>query len=398
MSWKKSTIGNVLSVIKNGINCEQSKDKLGEKITRIETIAHKIFDFERVGYAKLTESEKERSRLKVGDILFSHINSPIHVGKTAIYEGEEDIYHGINLLLMRTIDDVDPYFFNYFLNHIFQTGYWKDNCKKSVNQASVNQKDIGKVNFSYPNLATQLKIVDKLDTVLAEIQNIALATEANINHIELLFQSCLREVYESGAEDWVEKKIEDVTVGTKNTSPEKFPDNFFKYVDVSSVSNETFQVENFQTLLGKDAPSRAKKHIAKSDVLFATVRPTLKRVAIVNEELDGEVASTGYVVLRANEQTHHKFIFYYLLSDLFMNNMEKLQKGASYPAVLDSDVKNQKIKIPSYENQVKVIEKLDVIFESLFVVKSLSSEKLNQIELLKKSLLRDAFNGNLIKD
>ena len=45
----------------------------------------------------LTETEQEKSKLLLGDILFSHINSSIHVGKTAIYEGEEEIYHGINL-------------------------------------------------------------------------------------------------------------------------------------------------------------------------------------------------------------------------------------------------------------------------------------------------------------
>ena len=51
MKWKKSTIGEVLSVIKNGINCQQSKNSTPFKITRIETISKKVFDFERVGYA-----------------------------------------------------------------------------------------------------------------------------------------------------------------------------------------------------------------------------------------------------------------------------------------------------------------------------------------------------------
>lgn len=169
IGWKSSIIGEVLAVIKNGINCEQNKIPIGNKITRIETIAKKRFDFERVGFASLTEVEKERGRLLVGDILFSHINSPIHVGKTAIYEAEEEIYHGINLLLMRTTKDVNPYFFNMFLNHLFATGYWERNCKKSVNQASVNQKDICKVDFSYPQLPVQEEIVARLDALLEEV-------------------------------------------------------------------------------------------------------------------------------------------------------------------------------------------------------------------------------------
>ncbi len=60
MNWKKSTIGEVLSVIKNGINCEQSKNPTPFKITRIETISKKVFDFERVGYADLTDIEQKK--------------------------------------------------------------------------------------------------------------------------------------------------------------------------------------------------------------------------------------------------------------------------------------------------------------------------------------------------
>ena len=193
--WKKSTIGEVLSVIKNGINCEQNKIPIGNKITRIETIAKKRFDFERVGYANLAESEKQRSRLLVGDILFSHINSPIHVGKTAIYEAEEEIYHGINLLLMRTNKDVNPYFFNHFLNHVFSIGYWEKNCKKSVNQASVNQKDISKVVFNYPQLIIQEKIVSKLDAVSAELTISAKSYAAKVAELAKLKQAILKQAF-----------------------------------------------------------------------------------------------------------------------------------------------------------------------------------------------------------
>ncbi len=191
MNWKKSTIGEVLSVIKNGINCEQSKNPTPFKITRIETISKKVFDFERVGYADLTDIEQKKSKLILGDILFSHINSPIHVGKTAIYEGEEDIYHGINLLLLRTIKDVNPHFFNLFLNNLFNTGYWEKNCKKSVNQASVNQKDISKVPFDYPDLETQILIVRKMEALSNEINNAKESTQRQLNNLNVLSNSLL---------------------------------------------------------------------------------------------------------------------------------------------------------------------------------------------------------------
>jgi len=81
-------IGDVLTLIQNGVSCKQDKSGVGEKITRIETIADSSINYEKTGFAELDEKQKSKAKLAVGDILFSHINSPIHVGKTAIYDGK----------------------------------------------------------------------------------------------------------------------------------------------------------------------------------------------------------------------------------------------------------------------------------------------------------------------
>ena len=101
MNFKKETIGDVLELMTNGINCKQNKKGNGVKISRIETIANREINYQKTGFSKLTEVDKKKYKLIKGDILFSHINSPIHVGKTAIYNGKEDLYHGINLLKLR---------------------------------------------------------------------------------------------------------------------------------------------------------------------------------------------------------------------------------------------------------------------------------------------------------
>src|SRR5690606_5752504 len=107
-----------------------------------------------------------------------------------------------------------------------------------------------------------------------------------------------------------------------------------------------FTIENPTKLKGKDAPGRARKLVKTNDIIFATVRPTLKRIAIITEQYDNQVCSTGYCVLRANNNLDNKYLFYYLQSNLFLSKIEKLQKGASYPAVTDREVKDIKIFYP----------------------------------------------------
>lgn len=130
---------------------------------------------------------------------------------------------------------------------------------------------------------------------------------------------------------WADSSIGKVVVKTKQRDPRKKPDEVFQYVDVSSVSNESFKITGSLPTLGSDAPSRARKAIQTDDILFATVRPTLKRIALVPPELDGAIASTGYCVLRCDKaKAEPGFLYSFLITDHFNARMAGLERGASY--------------------------------------------------------------------
>ena len=76
--------------------------------------------------------------------------------------------------------------------------------------------------------------------------------------------------------------------------------------------------------------------------------------------------------------------------------MEKLQKGASYPAVTDGDVKNQIISFPkSITEQKTVVKKLDSLSEQTKKLQEIYKQKLTDLEKLKKSILNEAFSDRL---
>jgi len=161
---------------------------------------------------------------------------------------------------------------------------------------------------------------------------------------------------------WEEKSITQVTIRTKQRDPRRTPHQRFRYVDVSSISRELLKIASPTELLGIDAPSRARKEIQENDVLFATVRPTLRRIAIVPAELNGEIASTGYCVLRSDpEQLDPRFLYFYLLTDHFNSRMAGLERGVSYPAVSDSDVTNSRIPLPPLPEQKAISHSLSAV-------------------------------------
>ena len=91
------------------------------------------------------------------------------------------------------------------------------------------------------------------------------------------------------AEGWEVARLGDLVTKTKQIDPNKTSNWKFKYVDVSSVDNTRLKITGYAEHQSDSAPSRARKLIKANDVLFATVRLSLKRVAMVPPDLDGYI-------------------------------------------------------------------------------------------------------------
>ena len=192
---------------------------------------------------------------------------------------------------------------------------------------------------------------------------------------------------------WQTKTLGEVLQKTETVNPVQSPETEFDYIDVSSVSNTSFEVEQTQRLKGKDAPSRARKLVKTNDVIFATIRPTLRRIAIVPAHLDEQVCSTGYFVLRPKAVLDHRFVYYWLFSEEFMRQMEALQKGASYPAVTDKEVRDQVIPFPTLPEQQRIVTLLDEAFAGIATAKANAEKNLQNARAIFESFLTTVYSA-----
>jgi type I restriction enzyme S subunit len=191
-------------------------------------------------------------------------------------------------------------------------------------------------------------------------------------------------------EEWNVLKLTNVCQKTKQRTPQA--DEEFEYIDVSSVSNETFKITGSTHYKGINAPSRARKPVQANDVLFATVRPTLKRVAMVPKHLDGRVCSTAFCVVRANpELSDPSFLYQLLLTNDLNDRISERQRGSSYPAVTDSDVLNQIIPVPPLPEQraiAHILAKIQAAAEAQAAIAGRARE-------LKRALMAKLFTEGL---
>lgn len=195
---------------------------------------------------------------------------------------------------------------------------------------------------------------------------------------------------------WEQAALSEVCEPIKQVNPGKTPEFEFRYVDISSINNTTHEIVETKEYTGENAPSRARKPIRINDILFATVRPYLKNIALVLSGLDGQIASTGFCVLRAGPRIDSRFLFYYVLTDNFVKQVSEAQRGISYPAVTDRNVYSLPINFPwSLPEQRRIVAKID----KLLVENRTALAALGRVPpLLKKfrqAVLAKAFRGQL---
>jgi type I restriction enzyme S subunit len=237
-----------------------------------------------------------------------------------------------------------------------------------VKGKTLNKEKLLALPLTLPPLPEQRAIASVLSAVRRAIE----ATEAVIGTAEGLKRSLVqyllkygplptdqasREVLSEGTcgprpSGWTEVPLRHAIVKTPLIDPRRTPDRLFKYVDVSSVSSATLQIVSTTERNGRDAPSRARKAIKAGDVIIATIRPGLRRIAMVPDELDGELCSTAFCVIRAKDDLATPvFLFHSVSEDGFVRRLSEHQRGSSYPAVTDGDVLGMPIRLPSLEDQ-----------------------------------------------
>ena len=108
----------------------------------------------------------------------------------------------------------------------------------------------------------------------------------------------------------------------------------------------------------------------------------MKRVALVPEELDNQICSTGYAVLRPKPALHPRYLFYWLFTKGFSDEIASLQRGASYPAVSDMDVRQQPIQFPQRAEQERIVAILDEAFQGIATVRANIESAIQSLQAL----------------
>ena len=193
---------------------------------------------------------------------------------------------------------------------------------------------------------------------------------------------------------WELKPLRECVAPKQIWNPTRQPRKRIRYIELSGIDNQRGVITDFSDLVTDEAPSRAKKIVQGGDVIFATTRPNLKNIAVVPPELDGEICSTGFCVLRPLlDVVTTGWLFALCRSDVVVSQVLKHDEKNAYPAVSDDEVLDALVPVPPLAEQRRLVARIEALTKRVDELRRLQTEREAELAAFTPALLAKAFRG-----
>ncbi len=246
----------------------------------------------------------------------------------------------------------------------------------------------------------QERIVSILDEAFDAIATAKAHAEKNLQNARALFDSHLNAVFSQRGEGWVEKLLEEVCqqiTDGKHGDCQNEDGSGFYFLSAKDVKGGTLNYENARQITRSDFEETHRRTRLEPEDILITNSGTIGRMAIA--PLDERTYRTTFqksvaILKLIKPLIDNRFAFYCLSSGLA--RFEGLSAGTAQKNLLLRDLRGYHFSLPeSLDEQRMIVEKLDALASETQRLESLYQRKLTALDALKKSLLHQAFTGEL---
>lgn len=394
--WNTSPLADLCEVFDDG-DWIESKDQSDKGIRLIQTgnVGEGVFKdrIEKARYiAEATFKRLRCNEIFEGDCLISRLPDP--VGRSCILpDTGERMITAVDCTIVRfKPNKFLPTFFSYYTQSDAYLGAINRECTGTTRNR-ISRSKLGLITIPVPPLPEQQRIVGVLDEAFEGIAIAKDNAEKNVENSRSLFESYLQSVFTHHGEGWVEKQLSDVCAITSTlVDPRKKEFLDLVHVGAGNIESKTGILGDMKTARDERLVS-GKFLFDTSMVLYSKIRPYLMKVA--RPDFDGLCSADMYPLAPVPDQITRGYLFHLLLSKGFTDYAIQGSARAGMPKVNREHLFEFKVWLPAVKKQIEIAEKLDELHQETQRLNSIYERKLTALGSLKKSLLHQAFTGNL---
>jgi type I restriction enzyme S subunit len=295
---------------------------------------------------------------------------------------------------------IEPRFLLYFLSTIAAQDLVQDHAYPSLNLPTISG-----ISIQAPALPEQQRIVGILDEAIEGIATAKANAEKNLQNARALFESHLESVFTQHGPGWVERSLGDVCdllSGFAFKSGDAVPESQTQLVRMGNLYGnrlnldrspvfypDSFALDYQRYLLNEgDLIMSLTGTTGKEDYGYAVRIPECDCALLMNQRI------AKFDSLR-EELVDKDFLFYYLRSRAFLDMLYPTANGTRQANLSSVTIKTLPIPLCPVGKQKTIASALEEVADESRHLSTIYERKLAALEALKKSLLHEAFSGNL---
>jgi type I restriction enzyme S subunit len=337
-----------------------------------------------------------------GDVLLAKITPCFENGKLGIAGG---LSNGVGFgssefIVFRSGPNLDEEYLYYFLSREDFRREGAERMGGAVGQQRVPKEFIESYIIPLPPFPEQRRIVRILDEAFEAIATAKANAKTNLQNARALFDSYVESVFARRGEGWTEKLLEEVClIGDGNHSsnyPKKheFVVDGIPFIRATNLVNGHISGADMRFISPEKHAQLKKGHLRAGDVLF-TNRGEIGKTAIVDQAFDNANLNSQIAWFRCRNEIDNRFLFRALNSRQIRTFFLSEMNGAALQQFTIRQLRQLMIPLPPRNEQQKLVKRIDAISEETQRLESCYTSKLAALEALKKSLLQQAFNGDI---
>ena len=253
-----------------------------------------------------------------------------------------------------------------------------------------------------PPLPEQQRIVGILDEAFEGIATAKANAEKNLQNARAIFESHLQSVLTQRGKGWVEKPLESVAAilnGYAFKSSDFSSSEGMKCIKITNVGVRKFVCDSDSYLPDTFGAEYDAVSVKAGSIVLALTRTIIAgglKVAVVPDEYDGALLNQRVASIITNHRLlTGAFLFAYLSTQTVVDYVKERVNTLMQPNLSITDLRSMPIPVPPLREQEQITAQLGGLREETQRLAGLYERKLVTLKALKKSLLHQAFTGQL---
>ena len=166
---------------------------------------------------------------------------------------------------------------------------------------------------------------------------------------------------------------------------------FCLFLNAKNVTSNDFNFNELNYISEEKDKLLRNGKIKRKDIILTT-RGTVGNVAYYSNKVPYENMriNSGMIIIRCSENLNEKYLYWYMRSKMFQNQIKELQTGSAQPQLPISIIKNMNIKICEKHLQNKIVKVLDIIQQKI----DLNTHTNNNLYKLLDNLFKEKYYNN----